>query len=277
MSYTFLRWAGGKRWLVPTVRSLVGERTFNNYYEPFLGGGSIFFSLKENQFKHAYLSDLNDDLINSYVQVKENLEMLKEILINYPNNKEFYYEIRDMNPTNDIERAARFIYLNNTSYNGLYRVNRIGRYNVPYGRNKKSIDIVFQKLNGSSVLLRKAKFRVCDFEHYKYRIKENDLVFLDPPYTVSHNDNGFIEYNRKLFSLNDQNRLKSYIEFIKKKGAFYILTNAAHPRISEIFTNDEDHRILVNRYSLIGGKGAERRKVNEYIFTNLNMGDNQNG
>lgn len=110
---------------------------------------------------------------------------------------------------------------------------------------------------------------VGDFEINKYRIKENDLVFLDPPYTVSHKGNGFISYNQKLFSLDDQKRLKRYVEYIKKKGAYYILTNAAHENIQEIFLTEGNRMVKLQRNSLIGGKNAVRTAVTEFVFTNI--------
>ena len=112
-----------------------------------------------------------------------------------------------------------------------------------------------------------------DFEINKYRIKENDLVFLDPPYTVSHNNNGFIAYNQELFSVEDQKRLKKFIEYIKKKGAFYILTNAAHETIRDIFLTPGDRIVTLRRNSLIGGKNASRAIISEYIFTNIPEGN----
>ena len=117
--------------------------------------------------------------------------------------------------------------------------------------------------------MQNARISTGDFEINKYRIKENDLVFLDPPYTVSHNNNGFIAYNQKLFSLDDQYRLKKFIEYIKSQGAYYILTNAAHETIREIFLTQGDRIIELQRNSLIGGKNATRAAITEYIFTNI--------
>ena len=124
-----------------------------------------------------------------------------------------------------------------------------------------------QKLQG-------VRLKCCDFKEYKYRIQRNDLVFLDPPYTVSHNNNGFIEYNKNLFSLNDQYRLRSFIDYIRNKGAYYILTNAAHPKIEEIFKIDGDRMVELCRNSLIGGKNSKRGKITEYMYTNIHEGVN---
>lgn len=264
---TFLRWAGGKKWLIPHMARMVSEIEFEHYHEPFLGGGAIFFSI--DRTRKAYLSDANPQLINTYIQVRDNPEKVIEYFRLFHNTADEYYQIRsefsaDCTP----ENAARFIFLNQTSFNGLYRVNREGRYNVPYGfRNLKDYDV--KRIREASTKLQKTRITAGDFEVNKYRIKKNDLVFLDPPYTVSHNRNGFIAYNQKLFSLEDQHRLKRFIEYIKNKEAFYVLTNAAHEAIREIFLTHGDRILEVNRQSLIGGKNAVREEISEYIFTNI--------
>ena len=264
---SFIRWAGGKKWLIPHLPEIIGNTQIKHYHEPFLGGGSIFFSLEHN--KKSYLSDANPELINTYLQVRDNPEEVIRLLANFHNTEEDYYRIRDeFIPQTPIEEASRFIYLNQTSYNGLYRVNRSGKYNVPYGFRKRwTYDP--NRILESSKKLQNTRIDCGDFEINKHRIKKHDLVFLDPPYTVSHNQNGFIEYNKNLFSLEDQKRLNEYIDFIKKKGAYYILTNAAHEVIFEIFDKTEDRTIELPRNSLIGGKNAKRTEITEYIFTNI--------
>lgn len=233
----------------------------------FLGGAAAFLAIEHKS--KTYLSDINEDLINSYIQIRDNSQEVVEKLKSYNNTETDYYHIRANIVNDPIEKAARFIYLNQTSYNGLYRVNKLGYYNVPYGfrvnwhYDEQRIYQVCAKLQNTDI-------KCGDFETNKYKIKQNDLVFLDPPYTVSHNDNGFIEYNKTLFSLEDQKRLCRFIEYIKKKGAYYILTNAAHPTIKEIF-GKEDSPIELTRNSLIGGKNSERKKITEYIFTNISV------
>lgn len=264
----FVRWAGGKSWLIPYLTQLVSSIKFNHFHEPFLGGGAVFLALDHE--RTAYLSDINEDLINAYKEIKNNYVQVINILHAYKNTEEDYYRIRSLILDDPIERAARFIYLNHTSYNGLYRVNKLGNYNVPYGRRKK-INFNETKLKIISLKLQKANLKCGDFEINKYAIKKKDLVFLDPPYTVSHNNNGFIEYNKTLFSLDDQIRLSNFIEYIKHKEAYYILTNAAHPKIKEIF-GKENMPIVLQRNSLIGGKNSKRQKIEEYIFTNIERG-----
>lgn len=261
----FVRWAGGKSWFIPHLTQLISVIDINHFHEPFLGGAAVFLAIEHK--KKSYLSDVNEDLINAYIQIRDNPQQVIAVLLSYNNTEEDYYRIRSLNLDNPIEQAARFLYLNQTSYNGLYRVNRSGGYNVPYGF-RKNWHYEENRVLQVSEKLQKANLQCGDFEINKYKIKRHDLVFLDPPYTVSHNDNGFIEYNKNLFSLDDQERLCKFIEYLKRKDAYYILTNAAHPKIKEIF-GKEDQPIELMRYSLIGGKNSERKKIAEYIFTNI--------
>lgn len=262
---SFVRWAGGKSWLVPYIKKLIAPIQINHYHEPFLGGAATFFAL--DLPRRSYLSDVNDDLINAYLQIKESPEAVIQHLDGFQSTKDEYYRIRSLHLTNNIERAAQFIFLNQTSYNGLYRVNRKGEYNVPYG-NRGEWRYDADRIRRCSKKLYNTRIVCGDFEINKYRIKQNDLVFLDPPYTVSHNNNGFIEYNKNLFSIEDQKRLSLFIDFIKRRGAFYILTNANHEAIQMIFQKG-DRKVILERNSLIGGKEAKRGKTSELIFTNI--------
>jgi len=260
-----LRWAGGKNWLVKHLEKIMPKNGYRNYHEPFIGAGSIFLAINPKQI--AFLSDLNKELVDTYKVLKENPEGIIKILRTYKNTEDFYYKIRDKAYEDPIKKAARFIYLNQTSYNGIYRVNLKGEYNVPYGfRTKQFLET--KKLRLVSSRLSNANLTDGDFKLVKNNLKKGDLVFLDPPYTVSHYDNRFIKYNQKLFSLEDQVRLSKLIDFIKRKDAYYILTNAAHKTIKEIF--DKGDRLLrKKRANLVGGLYAERGKTTEYIFTNI--------
>ncbi|MBD1396348.1 Dam family site-specific DNA-(adenine-N6)-methyltransferase [Pontibacter sp. JH31] len=262
----FLRWAGGKSWLIKYL-SKIKASNYGNYHESFLGGGATFFYLLPK--KQSYLSDLNEDLIETYKAVRDHASDIINKLKTFNNTEEDYYIIRNTAFDSKIERAAQFIYLNQTSYNGIYRVNLKGKYNVPYGFRKKDF-IDEQNLLRAQYILKKAHLEQCDFYSIEDNIKRNDLVFLDPPYTVSHNNNGFIKYNEKIFSLEDQMRLSNLIDVIKTKGAFYILTNAAHKTIEEIFDKG-DKKILLNRASLIGGLNSKRGHTSEFVFTNTEL------
>lgn len=261
----FLRWAGGKNWLLKYFEKPLKDFKFNNYHEPFLGGASVFLFIKPKN--RSYLSDINPELIKAYRAVKGDVENLISELKKCKNTKTYYYDIRDSELKSKVRKAAKFIFLNQTSFNGIYRVNLDGVYNVPYGyRDKDFLDA--ENLRAVSKRLNRTKFSTCSFNKTLKNIKKGDLVFLDPPYTVSHNNNGFIKYNRKLFKLEDQTNLAKFIKSIKSKGAYFILTNAAHEKIDEIF-GGLGRKVKLTRASLIGGTDAHRGDVSEYLFTNV--------
>lgn len=265
----FLRWAGGKTWLTGFVLNLTENLDFNHYYEPFVGGGAIFFALHPRE---ATISDSNEELIHTYITLREQTEDVIMTLKTFENTRDCYYKTRaTIHPDDDVYMCARFIYLNRTSYNGLYRVNYAGMYNVPYGNRK--IDFVKEDhIREVSKMLQDVDIRSGDFALYQNEIREGDLVFLDPPYTVSHNQNAFIKYNQTLFRIEDQRRLRELIDSIKAEGAYYILTNAAHETIQDIF-DCGDRRYVLSRHSTIGGNNAQRGHVDEYVFTNIQMGE----
>jgi DNA adenine methylase len=183
--------------------------------------------------------------------------------------EDYYYGLRAARPKADTTKAARFIFLNHTSYNGIYRVNQQGCYNVPFGRrdgtpqlpNREDLEAVSLRLQGATLTSN-------DFAQCIDSIAEGDLVFLDPPYTVAHNNNNFVKYNQRLFSWEDQIRLSRVVSDIRDKGAFYILTNAAHSSVADLFEKG-DRRIETSRRNTIGGLKASRGTAIEYIFTNV--------
>ncbi len=262
-----LRWAGGKNWLVKHLPDIFMTTNFKSYHEPFLGGASIFLSIQVNN--KSFLSDLNQELISAYSTLKDDPEAIIDELKTYENTEDFYYRIRKQKFKKIVKKAARFIYLNQTSFNGIYRVNLKGEYNVPFGYRTKEF-LESDKLRSVSNKLQGSMLFSGDFDLIKQNIGKRDLVFLDPPYTVSHNDNGFIKYNQKLFSLKDQERLSLLIDYIKGKDAYYVMTNAASMKILEIFEKG-DKRIVLKRANLIGGLNAKRGRTSEYIFTNIKV------
>ncbi|WP_417799155.1 DNA adenine methylase [Tenacibaculum sp.] len=265
----FLRWAGGKTWLTKHIDDHI-PKTFNDYYEPFLGGGSIFFYLKSKGYikNKAYLSDSNAELINTYKVLKSRPNELFDILKSHFDTEEEYYRIRELQLTNDVEKAAQFLYLNKTSFNGIYRVNRKGKYNVPYGKRnlKKLYD--FNHLKKVSESLKGAFLSTLDFKERCKTIKENDFVFIDPPYTVAHENNGFVQYNQSIFSWENQEQLSNLTDDIKNKNGFFIITNAKHDSIEELYKTSAQKQF--SRSSTVGGKGAKRAKYREIIITNIN-------
>ena len=261
----FLRWAGGKRWLKKEIDQLVNINNYQNYHEPFVGGGAILFHLKPN---NAYISDVNKELIDTYLAIKENPNLVIENLKKLKKDKESYYIIRSQKFNNSFAKASQFIYLNQMSFNGIYRVNANGGYNVPYGSREK-YEFDYENILLVSKFLQNITITHCDFQESLNNVRENDLVFLDPPYTIAHNLNGFVQYNQKIFSLEDQYRLTAAIDQIKQVEANYILTNAAHAKVKEIFDKENDTIKEVSRASVVGGRNSSRGKYSEYLFTNL--------
>lgn len=261
----FLRWAGSKKCLLSDIKRYLPAE-YNNYYEPFMGSGALFFSISQEN-RAFYLSDLNQRLMNVYIQIRDNVDDVIGMLKAYKNEEQFYYYIRKKEVGSLIEEAAIFIFLNKTCYNGLYRVNSKDEFNVPYGR-RKNVDYISEEvLKKASIALRNVHLDYWDFENTFAKIQKNDLVFIDPPYTTAHNDNGFIEYNQKIFDWNDQIRLHDYIKRLHDIGAYFILTNAAHQSIRELYS-DICEPIELERRSHIGGKNSYRGIVKEYLFVN---------
>lgn len=268
---SFLRWTGSKRWFIKDHIQKFLPNKFNDYHEPFLGGGSVFFYIKQlvdsNQRKF-FLSDTNEQLINVYQQIRDNPEDVINYLKQFKNTKEEYYKIRNSKPRIEAKKAAKFIYLNRTSFNGIYRVNAKGIYNVPYG-HRSNVDFITEHLiRNVSKILHEVSFSNDSFETSLQSVKKDDLVFLDPPYTIAHENNGFIEYNQKLFSWDDQEKLKLMIEQIIHREAYFVLTNASHNSIESLYKDIANITIL-SRPSIVGGRTKTRGIYNEFIIHNF--------
>jgi len=258
----FLKWAGGKRWFVQKYADHL-PNNFHRYIEPFLGGGSVFFHLKP---ENAILGDLNQDLIIAYSAIKEDYDSLITALRkhNRQHSYEYYYKVRACNPTSDIGRAARFIYLNRTCFNGIYRVNLKGKYNVPKG-SKNTVILESDDFSALSYQLQSARIINSDFEILIETAQRGDLVFADPPYTVKHNFNGFVKYNEKLFSWDDQIRLADALYRAKERGVKIVSTNANHESIRELYLEREFGFQSVSRYSSISAKICSRNQFEELL------------
>jgi DNA adenine methylase len=257
----FLKWAGGKRWLISKSDQLFpAAGSYKRYFEPFLGSGAVFFHLKPSS---GILSDINEDLINAYNAIKNNWKDLFDILSIYDkkHSVEFYYRIRSAQPKTPLLRASRFIYLNRTCWNGLYRVNKRGEFNVPKGTKEKVVleNDDFEML---SKILKRVNIKHWDFEKTIDAATEDDFVFVDPPYTVKHNLNGFLKYNENIFSWDDQIRLRNSIVRAKKRGVSFLILNANHNSIQELYKNVGEILVL-NRASVIAAKASARGTYSE--------------
>jgi len=258
----FLKWAGGKRWLVSSPNNRKPEQ-FNRYIEPFLGSGAMYFSLRP---RHAVLSDLNSDLIDLYTVIRDNPMEFRELIALHHSNhdKEYYYNIRKIVPSNKLERAARTLYLNRTCWNGLYRVNLKGDFNVPIG-TKTAVLLENEDFCKFSDTLKSAEISCCDFEESINKAQDQDFLFVDPPYTVQHNMNGFVKYNEKIFSWNDQLRLRDALQRALNRGAYIVLTNADHASVRELYADLLAYR-SVERSSVLAANRTKRGKVTEAMF-----------
>ncbi|MFL1467630.1 DNA adenine methylase [Marinobacter sp. HN1S83] len=258
----FLKWAGGKRWLTQGDFNLF-PANFNTYIEPFLGSGAVYFHL---QPEHAILSDLNNELISTYKAIKENQELVLKHLKKHHSNhsKEYYYKIRSEKPRSIYTRAARMLYLNRACWNGLYRVNLKGEFNVPIG-TKTNILFDIDNFKSTSSSLKNATLLSNDFEETVDLAGPDDFVFLDPPYTVKHNCNGFIKYNESLFSWKDQIRLRNSIERAVTRGAKILLLNAAHQSIVDLY--DDFDQVTLSRKNSLSGDSRYRGKYEELAIS----------
>jgi DNA adenine methylase len=261
----FLKWAGGKRWLWRKWPELfaIGER---QYVEPFLGGAAIFFALKPAK---AILSDLNVELVETYKAIQDDPDSVVRLLERHQRehlvDNRYYYRVRDQSPRTIEGRAAKFIYLNRTCFNGLYRVNLKGKFNVPKG-TKDTVIFPGDDFKGISKLLDAATITCGDFEATINSASRNDFLFIDPPYTVKHNLNGFLKYNEKIFSWHDQERLADAVRRFALRGGRALIANAAHRSVIDLYGALGDiYRI--QRHSVLAADHIHRNAVEEIAVT----------
>ena len=258
-----LKWAGGKRWFVSNYHHLLPKK-FNRYIEPFLGSGAVFFSM---QPKSALISDLNPELINLYETIRDEPKRLERKLKEHQRRHcvDYYYEMRSLQPRNNVTTAARTLYLNRTCWNGLYRVNLKGEFNVPKG-TKDTVVLLTDNFVKVSEALHAAEIKCQDFEATIDSAGDGDFLFVDPPYTVAHNNNGFIKYNQNLFKWEDQLRLRDSLERAVVRGAYVLVTNAAHKSVIDIYHNF--NQVVIDRAGVIAGAASARGNFQELVATN---------
>ena len=259
----FLRWPGGKRWASPILAPMIRKHLTGTYFEPFLGGGSIFFALAPPR---AVLSDINGDLINTFKIVKHHPESLVRRLRLLPVTSSFYYEMRDEEPTAAISRAVRFLYLNRTCFGGIYRENARGLFNVPYGGGCRTPDILWNRklISNAAGALKCAELLSGDFEQTMNRAGRGDVVYCDPTYTVAHDNNGFVRYNERNFSWRDQERLADSATRAASRGATVLVSNAHHRSVRSLFRPQRCWAL--ERISRVSAAPEGRRAVREYLF-----------
>ena len=285
----FVKWAGGKGRLISQINSRL-PKTINDdvdtYVEPFVGGGAIFFHISNNyKIKNRIINDSNKNLIISYISIRDNCEELiaslselekRYLSASLENKENIYYKERNIynslskkNNADKIDIASKFIFLNKTCYNGLYRSNKNGDFNVPHGSHSSYSICDKRNLRNVSKNLLDVKITNLDFLDFFNNIEKSKLLmYVDPPYTVAHNNNGFIEYNEKIFSFDNQKELSKQLSSIAQKNNKIIVSNAVHTNIYHLY-HDEAGFIcdIAYRASVIGSERKSRIQTSEYIFT----------
>ncbi len=274
----FIKWAGGKRALLPELLRLM-PKDFNNYFEPFIGGGALFFELSKLGLlngKKAYLFDANDELINTYQTVKKQpkklLKQLREFQTKH--SEEFYYATRAMDRELNFKslpaeiRAARFIYLNKTCFNGLWRVNSKGYHNVPIGRYKNPIIYDEDTIMAASTALQNAEIRHADFAKVLDFADKGDFVYFDPPYYPLNATSSFTAYHENVFLDEEQKRLHGVFKELAGRGASVMHSNSDTEFIKGLYKGYQIEFVEVNRF--INSKSSGRGKIREIITRNFN-------
>ena len=256
----FLKWTGGKRWLAAEVDELLPEE-YGRYIEPFVGGGAVYFYLRAWP---ATLSDINAELINTYRQIRDNVDDVIDRLRGMRIDESTFLIVRNSRPRKPVTSAVRFLYLNRTAFNGIYRVNREGDFNVPYGCKPNTVLCDEDLLRAASRALQNRKLVSCDFESAVNSAVKGDVVYADPPYTTKHDNNGFRRYNEEIFSWEDQVRLASCCKRAAKRGVRVIVSNANHKPLIDLYSGFESRTI--KRASLISGSSDGRGTVTECLL-----------
>lgn len=285
----FIKWAGGKTQLLNVIREKYPEN-IKKYCEPFVGGGAVLFDILINfQPKEVLINDINSELINTYIHIKDNVENIinflsdmQEIFWNMDNNqrKEYFYIQRDKfndgikNNINDISMAVLFIFLNKTCFNGLYRVNSNGLYNVPIGLYKKPLICDADNLRLISSLLKNVIIKYGDYSECADFIDSETFVYIDPPYRPLSETSSFTSYSKTVFDDKQQIQLSKFTEYISGKGAKVLASNSDPKNtdkndnfFDDIYRNFNITRVKASR--MINSKGSGRGTLNELLISNF--------
>jgi DNA adenine methylase len=267
---TFVKWAGGKKQLIEQFKQFLPKR-IERYFEPFVGGGAVaFYIIKHFKPKEVFLSDINPELINCLNVIKNNVDELIKILEYYKkkHSKETYYKVRDEDPEllSDVSRAARFIYLNKTCFNGLYRVNSKGQFNVPIGSYKNPSICSEYELREISELLRNASINQQQFYDAVKEAKKGDFIYFDPPYYPLNKGKSFTTYTKESFLEKEQEKLAEVFRGLNKKGCLVMISNSDTDYIKNLYKDFNIHTVKASR--MINCIGTSRGKINEFVITN---------
>lgn len=273
----FVKWAGGKRQLMPEIVKYK-PKTYKKFIEPFVGGGSVFMTLQNNK---TVINDFNSELINTYIVIRDNLgELIQELEKHKENDsKEYFYTLREwdrngiLEEKSNVERASRFIYLNKTCFNGLFRVNSQGQFNVPYGNYKNPNIVNKEVLIADSKFLNKSGIKIMngDFEKAAKTARKGDFVYFDPPYAPLVEDSqSFVGYTLNGFGYEEQVRLRDLFVELDKKGCFVMLSNSSSKLIHDLYADYKDTTIIIGATRNINSKASGRGKVDEVLIMNYN-------
>jgi DNA adenine methylase len=260
----FLKWAGGKSRLIQQYIPYL-PKSYKNYYEPFLGGGAVFFYLQPSA---AILTDINAELINTYCCVRDHVEELIYLLKEHKDrhSKDYYYSVRNNCGGTDIEKAARLIYLNKTCFNGLYRVNSQGKFNVPLGRYENPNICSEVLLKAASEALSHAEIRQADFfDVVNYVISSDDFIYFDPPYYPVSETSYFTAYSMYRFAEEQQVQLKGVFEKLAERGVKVMLSNSDCEFIRNLYSSFNIYTISASR--AINSNAKKRGKITELLVT----------
>jgi len=270
----FLKWVGGKGQLLEQLESLFPEK-YNSYFEPFIGGGAVFFALNP---KKAHINDINKTLVKTYIHIKENIDGLikslkkleKEFLFkNKKEREDFYYSTREeynLLTHKDFKRSLYFLFLNKTAFNGVYRENSKGGFNVPMGsyENPKIVDV--ENLRAVSEILSNTKITSGSFVDAVKNAKAGDFVYFDPPYYPLSKTSKFTSYSKDNFSKEDQIKLRDLFIKLDKKGVYVMLSNSSAPFIQEIYSGYQQIPVYASR--MINSRSDKRGKISEVVIIN---------
>ncbi len=271
-----VKWVGGKRQLLPEIRKYIPQKKYTLYYEPFLGGGAVLFDL---QPLNAIVNDLNEELINLYTVIKNDPDELIKDLKKHRNQSDYYYRIRELDrdrskyrKLTDVERASRIHYLNKTCFNGLFRVNRAGEFNTPFGRyknpnitNEVTIKAVSKYFNKANI-----EFRNVDFVEAVKDINQDSFVYFDPPYDPVSDSANFTGYDKGGFDREEQKRLKMLCDQLDERGISFLLSNSATAFIKDLYSDpNRNYQIeIIKAKRTINSNANGRGEIDEVLVRN---------
>jgi len=268
----FLKWVGGKGQLLEELLARVEKaKPFGRYHEPFVGGGALFFELTRRGWlgrKRAYLSDNNANLMDTYRGVRDQVEELIGLLLDHKANhdKEYYYRVRSVMPESLPERAARIIYLNKTCFNGLFRENSKGEFNVPVGRYKNPLICDGENLRACSAVLKKTELAVRPFESVLDHVKSGDLVYFDPPYVPVSKTSSFTSYDKAGFGEDAQRRLAKVFKQLDDRGVRVLLSNSMTDLVKDLYQEYTIDKVFATRS--VNSRADRRGKIAEALVRN---------